>query len=127
MEDLNGIIKDVEQQRDQMDVLFEQIVSVLRRVSESAGRPEIGETEKPRRRSNPKAAYPNNFARNVDMLRIECHFSYDDLADASGIYKRTILRHVNKGMQPHLRMIKLYADTFSAELGREITVFDLQK
>jgi hypothetical protein len=131
MEDLNGIIKDVERLRDQMAdqmaAIFEHIVSVLRRVSESAGRPEIGETEKPLRRSGPKAIYPNNFARNVDLLRLECHFSYAELAGAAGLEKHTVLAHINKGTKPHPETVRVYAETFSAELGRSVSVSDLQR
>jgi len=70
--------------------------------------------------------YPTAFGRNIDRLRLECGWSYDDLARASGLDKYTILLHVNKGMQPRPATMKIYADTFSRALERTISVSDLQ-
>jgi DNA-binding XRE family transcriptional regulator len=65
--------------------------------------------------------------RNIDTLRKECGWSFDELAEATGIDKKSILSHVNKGARPIPRILKEYAQAFSKALGRKITAPDLEK
>jgi hypothetical protein len=65
--------------------------------------------------------------RNITMLRMECGWSLDHLASQTGIDKKSILSHVNKGVRPIPRILKEYADAFSKKLGRKITAPDLEK
>jgi hypothetical protein len=65
--------------------------------------------------------------RNIDRLRKECGWSFDDLADKTGIDKKNILAHVNEGRKPRPRTMKEYAQAFSKEQQREITVAELEK
>jgi hypothetical protein len=65
--------------------------------------------------------------RNIDRLRKECGWSFDDLVDKTGIDKKNILAHVNEGRKPRPRTMKEYAQAFSKEQQREITVAELEK
>ena len=67
-----------------------------------------------------------DIGRNIDKLRKECGWSFDQLADETGIDKKLILSHVNKGARPVPRILKEYAQTFSKGLQRKITVSDLE-
>jgi hypothetical protein len=65
--------------------------------------------------------------RNIDTLRKECGWSLDKLARETGIDKKSILSHVNKGVRPIPRLLAEYAQAFSKTLGRKITAPDLEK
>jgi hypothetical protein len=64
--------------------------------------------------------------RNIDRLRKECGWSFNDLADRTGLDKKLILGHVNerKGIQP--RTLKTYADAFGRGLERKVPVAELE-
>ena len=64
--------------------------------------------------------------RNVNRLRKECGWSFDELAKQAGVDKSLILRLVNDGKGAHPKTLKLYADAFARELNRSITVPDLE-
>lgn len=64
---------------------------------------------------------------NIDRLRKECGWSFDQLAKETGIDKKLILSHVNKGTKPHPRIMKEYAQAFTKKLGRQITIAALEK
>jgi len=64
---------------------------------------------------------------NILKLKAECGWSYDQLADKTGIGKKSILSHVNKGVRPRPRILKEYAQAFSRELRRTITAPELEK
>jgi hypothetical protein len=67
----------------------------------------------------------SGFARKIDELRRECGWSLNDLENATGLDKKLISGHVSgKGMHP--RTLKKYADTFSKELDRKVTVAELR-
>ena len=83
-----------------------------------------------RARTAKKATHTNGITaigRNIDTLRKECGWSFDQLAEATGIDKKSILSHVNKGARPIPRILKEYAQAFSKALGRKITAPDLEK
>jgi hypothetical protein len=65
--------------------------------------------------------------QNIDRLRKECGWSFDDLARKTGMDKKNILAHVHKGRNPRPSTMKEYAQAFSKELHREITVAELEK
>jgi len=79
----------------------------------------LGQEEKP-------SKYRTALGRNIDKYRMECGWSYDDLAKSSGIDKKLILRHV-QGAGAYPNTLKLYADTFTKQLGRIIKVADLKE
>jgi DNA-binding XRE family transcriptional regulator len=64
--------------------------------------------------------------RNIDKLRKECGWSLDKLAKETGIDKKSIISHVNKGVRPIPRILKEYAQAFSKALDRKITAPDLE-
>jgi hypothetical protein len=63
--------------------------------------------------------------RNVDRLRKECGWSFDDLAQRTGIDRSLILGHVNKGKGMHPRTLRIYADAFTKQ-GHPVTVAELE-
>jgi hypothetical protein len=65
--------------------------------------------------------------QTIDKLRKECGWSFDDFAEETGIDRKLILSHVNKGAKPHPRTMKKYAEAFTKALNREIAVADLEK
>jgi hypothetical protein len=71
--------------------------------------------------------YKTALGRNIDNCRLECGWSFDDLANWTTIDKRVILRHVNEGTHAVPRILKIYADIFAKQLVRRITVADLLK
>ena len=67
-----------------------------------------------------------NIARNINKLRKECGWSIDQLAKETGIDKKSILSHLNKGTRPIPRILKEYAQAFSKALNRTIIAPDLE-
>ena len=66
------------------------------------------------------------FGRNVDRLRKECGWSFDDLAKATDLGKKLILGHVNEGKGAHPKTLEIYARTFTEKMGRPVTVAELE-
>lgn len=64
--------------------------------------------------------------RNLDRLRRECGWSFDEMAIATELDKKLILGHINKGKNAHPSTIATYARTFTEKLGRPVTVADLE-
>jgi hypothetical protein len=73
-----------------------------------------------------RKVYKTALGRNIDLLRKECGWSFDDLAVATGLDKTLILGHVNKGKGAHPSTLERYATTFTQKLGREVTVAELE-
>jgi hypothetical protein len=71
--------------------------------------------------------YKTALGRNIDLLRKECGWSFDDLAKATRLDKKLSLGHVNNGRGAHPSTLETYASTFSEKLGRIIAVADLEK
>jgi len=69
----------------------------------------------------------STISRNIDTLRKECGWSFDKLAEKTGIDKKAILQHVNNGTTPRPSTLREYAQAFSKELGRKIAAPDLEK
>ena len=66
------------------------------------------------------------FGSNLARLRLECGWSFDEMARATDIDKKLILGHVNKGKKAHPGTMATYAQTFSEKLGRPVTVTELE-
>jgi DNA-binding XRE family transcriptional regulator len=77
-----------------------------------------GETTSGKRRTD--------VGRKIDTLRKECGWSFEKLARETGIDKKLILSHVNKGTKPRPRILREYAQAFSRKLGRTIIAPDLE-
>ena len=71
-------------------------------------------------------AYKTALGRNIDRLRKECGWSFDELSVASTVDKKSILRHVNAGGGAYPRTVKAYADAFTERLGRTVTPAELE-
>lgn len=69
--------------------------------------------------------YRTAFARNVDRLRTECGWTYEQLAEEIKLDRTSVIDHVTKGAQPRVQTKKAYADAFTRRLGRSISVNDL--
>ena len=69
----------------------------------------------------------SQIGNNIDALRKECGWSFDELASKTGIDKKLILSHVNRGAKPTPRILKEYAEAFTKTLGRRIIAPDLEK
>jgi hypothetical protein len=63
--------------------------------------------------------------RNIDQLRLECGWSVPELAKKTGLDKKLILGHINKGKGTFPRTVKVYADAFAKELKRPVSPADL--
>jgi hypothetical protein len=68
---------------------------------------------------------------NIDRLRKECGWSFDDLARETGLDKTTTLAHVNAGRGARPGTLRLYADAFSREFKKfgkpGVTVAELER
>jgi transcriptional regulator with XRE-family HTH domain len=70
--------------------------------------------------------FPTPLGANIDRLRKECGWSFDELANRTDIDKKGILNHVNKGTGARPSTLKRYAQAFTGALGRPVTVADLE-
>jgi hypothetical protein len=70
--------------------------------------------------------YKTRLGRNIDRLRKECGWSFDELANQTKIEKKLTLGHVNDGKGAHPRTLKIYADAFAQELGRPVSIAELE-
>jgi hypothetical protein len=78
------------------------------------------------RHTNRKVKIHTPLGSNINRLRKECGWTYDDLENRTGIDKTLIIGHVNHGKGAHPSTLKTYADAFTRELKRTITVTDLE-
>jgi hypothetical protein len=63
---------------------------------------------------------------NLDRLRKESGWSFDDIAKATELDKKLILGHINGGKRPHPNTLATYARTFTEKLGRPVKVAELE-
>jgi transcriptional regulator with XRE-family HTH domain len=66
-------------------------------------------------------------ARNIEKLKTECGWSYEQLADATGIDKKLVLSHTHRKHKPNPKTLRDYAQAFSKELNRSITANNLEE
>jgi hypothetical protein len=85
-----------------------------------------GQTTAGPEREPPQKSYGSPMGRNLDRLRLESGWSFDDMAKATEIDKKLILGHVNKGKKAYPSTLATYARVFTEKLGRPITVAELK-
>ena len=61
-------------------------------------------------------------ARNIESLRRESGLSYEQLAKAMGMQKRTVMANAKGRAAARPETLKLYADEFTDRLGRNVSV-----
>lgn len=66
-------------------------------------------------------------ARNIDKLRKECGWSFDQLAAATGIDRRLVVYHIQGKHRPVPRLQREYAQAFAKRLDRPIIVNNLEE
>jgi len=76
--------------------------------------------------SNLKVSGGSLTGTNINRLRKECGWSFDQLAEKTGLEKKLILGHVNGGKGAHPRTMKIYADAFTKALNRKVTVHEIE-
>jgi hypothetical protein len=114
MDGWNRIIDDIDDLRHRLDGIRRRVIRLKQAGGMKAGR----------HRQGPKE-YPTALGRNIDVLRLELGWTFEDLERLSGIDKKRILDHVNKGVMPRPHTLKEYSDTFTKAFGRPISVADL--
>jgi hypothetical protein len=77
-------------------------------------------------RTGSSKAYKTALGRRIDGFRKECGWSFDELANRTGFYKKLILGHVNEGRGARPNTLKMYADAFTKKLDRRVTVAELE-
>ena len=65
--------------------------------------------------------------QNIEKLKKESGWSFDKLAEKTGIDKKTILSHVHGKSKPHPKTQREYAQAFAKELNRAITANNLEE
>jgi hypothetical protein len=81
----------------------------------------------------PQGALPNAhpaigaLAENLDLLRIEAGWSFDDMYQATGISKKLSIGHVRHGKGITPRNLRVYAEAFTKALKRPIAPQDLRR
>jgi ribosome-binding protein aMBF1 (putative translation factor) len=65
--------------------------------------------------------------QNIEKLRKECGWSYDQLAGATGIDKKLVLSHTHRKHKPNPNTLRVYAQAFSKKLNRPITANNLEE
>ena len=65
--------------------------------------------------------------KNIERLRFETGLSYTKLASRLGVQKKTVLENVRGRTMPRPETLKLYADVFSDNLGRSVSVAEIRR
>jgi len=74
-----------------------------------------------------KIGFTSRTAGNIDMFRKDCGWSLQELANQTGIDKKSIISHIKKGVKPTPRLLKEYAQAFSKGLNQPITPSKLEE
>lgn len=72
------------------------------------------------------ARYKTVLAENIDLLKTECGWSSEVLAQQAGLNERTVKRYLNEGVSPTQKSLAALAGAFSRSLGRPIPATDLK-
>ena len=64
--------------------------------------------------------------QNIERLRFEIGFSYEKLATRMGVERKTVQANASGRTRPRPQTLKLYADVFSEELGRPVSVEEIR-
>jgi hypothetical protein len=73
-----------------------------------------------------RKTYKTSMGSNIDRLRKECGWGMDELANKTGLDKKLILGHINKGKGAYPNTLRIYADAFTGKLNRTVTVAELE-
>lgn len=84
---------------------------------------EVSSATKKRFPPNPKGT---PIGRNINRLRKECGWSFNKLAERTGLEKKLILGHVNHGKGIRPDTLRVYVDAFAKKLERMVTVAELE-
>jgi hypothetical protein len=76
--------------------------------------------------SLPRDDYKTPLGCNIDKLRRECGWSFNELAERTGLDKKLILGHVKEGKGAHPNTLRIYADAFTKKLNRTVKVAELE-
>ena len=77
--------------------------------------------------NNSAAITKLRIGKNIDKFRTECGWSFDKLAEKTGIDKKLILSHRHGKHKPNPKTLKVYAQAFTKELQRSITPNSLKE
>ena len=64
--------------------------------------------------------------QNIDRLRLENGFSYEELASLMGVERKTVWANASGRTIPRPQTLKLYADVFSEGLDRPVSVSEIR-
>ena len=64
--------------------------------------------------------------KNIERLRFEIGFSYEELASRMGVEKKTVWANASGRTMPRPQTLKLYADVFSDKLDRPVSVEEIR-
>jgi hypothetical protein len=112
-EELKDLAQPVHRVQDDLRRLLAELPARSASIAES---PETGTTK----------TYKTVLGRNVDCMRKECGWSFDELAEKTGLDKKLILGHVNDGKGARPNTVKIYAAAFTKSLNKTVTVADLE-
>jgi hypothetical protein len=70
--------------------------------------------------------HKTRLARNIDVLRKECGWTYEATATAIGMHKDSVTDHITKGTRPRPDTLESYARSFSEKLDRHVSVSELE-
>lgn len=73
-----------------------------------------------------EASSVSNIGKNIQRLKRECGWTFDELADETFLDRKQIIMHAHGRSNPRPRNLRKYADVFSKKLGRRITPADLE-
>jgi ribosome-binding protein aMBF1 (putative translation factor) len=76
--------------------------------------------------TNAAADVKMRIVQNIEKLRKECGWSYNQLAKATGIDKKLVLSHVHGKHKPKPSTQREYAQAFTKRLSRSITANNLE-
>jgi hypothetical protein len=95
------------------------------RAERMAGQPPGERTEAAQESEAVQQTYKTLLGKNIDRLRRECRWSYDEIEFRADIDRTQVLDHINKGTRPRRSTLQKYADAFSEALKRTVTVSEL--
>ena len=76
------------------------------------------------RRDRPRSV--TAVGQNIERLRYEIGFSYEELASSMGVERKTVQANASGRTRPRPQTLKLYADVFSDKLGRPVSVEEIR-
>ena len=68
---------------------------------------------------------PAAIGTNLNRLRQDCGWTYEQLASKTGLDKCSVVDHICHGTKPRISNLKNYADVFSKRLERSVSVVEI--